>query len=158
MSSPISETEVKQAQAPHNLFISGLFVFDLLLTPAIIGLKIGMLGMLIPVLCSGGLIAYIYLRGTKTSSSFVAAHWKLAYRRGLLLFAGYGISAVLIFIAWLFSLSIQQASMGHIIWTALTLIAIVPTLAMVMVTMVMEISAATAALKRQIPGVSAPAV
>lgn len=156
MNTQISDEEVRQAQVPHNLFISGLFLFDLLMTPAIIALKIGMAGILIPLFCSAGLIAYIYLRGKKSASRFVAAHWKLAYKRGLLLFAGYGISGALILIAWLVSLNIQQASMGHIMWTALTRIALVPTLIFVMVTMVMEFSAASAALKREIPGSGTP--
>jgi len=156
MNGHITAAEVKLAQAPHNLFISGLFMFNLLMTPAIIALKIGMAGMLIPLLCSAGLIAYIYQRSKKTASRFVTAHWKLAYKRGLILFIGYGISAVLIFIAWLVSLNTQQASMGLIIWTALTRIALVPTLIFVMLTMVMEFSAASAALKKEIPGEGTP--
>ncbi len=62
-----SADDVKRAQVPHNLFISGLFAFDLLMTPAILALKIGMIGLLIPLLLSGALIAYIYLRSRKTT-------------------------------------------------------------------------------------------
>jgi len=43
MSARISNKEARLAQLPHNLFIAGLFLFDLLMTPAIIGLKIGMI-------------------------------------------------------------------------------------------------------------------
>jgi hypothetical protein len=46
MSNEITDAEVKQAQIPHNLFITGLFVFDLMMTPAVIVLKLGMAGML----------------------------------------------------------------------------------------------------------------
>jgi hypothetical protein len=152
MANEISDAEVKQAQVPHNLFISGLFLFDLLMTPAVIVLKIGMVGMLIPLLCSGALLAYIYLRSKKnSSSSFVDAHWKLAFKRGRWLLAGYGVSAGLIFIAWLVSLNMRDANMGHIMWTALTRIALVPTLITVMVTAVMEASAISSASKREVP-------
>ena len=61
----IGETEIKQAKVPHNLFVSGLFLLDLLMTPAIIVLKSGMPGLLIPLFCSCALSGYIYLRSRK---------------------------------------------------------------------------------------------
>lgn len=60
--------------------------------------------------------------------------------------AGYAITATLVLLAWLLSLT-TQAPMQHILWTALTRIAILPTLVAVMVTLVMEASAMSAALK-----------
>lgn len=149
MANEISDAEVKQAQIPHNLFISGLFIFDLLMTPAVIVLGLGMPGLLVPLLCSGALVAYIFLRGKNISSSFVAAHWKTAYKHGIWLMAGYAVSAGLIFIAWMLSLNARDANMGHILWTALTRIALLPTLVAVMVTAVMEASAISAATKRE---------
>lgn len=85
----LSNEDIKQAQLPHNLFISGLFLFDLLMTPALIALKIGMIGMLIPLLCSASLIAYLHLRSQNITPAFVAAHWRLAVQRGLWLMLGY---------------------------------------------------------------------
>lgn len=149
MANEISDTEIKQAQFPHNLFISGLFIFDLLMTPTVIVLNLGMPGLLIPLLCSGALIAYIYLHGKKVTSAFVAAHWQLAFKHGRWLVAGYAISAGLIFVAWLLSLNARDAHMSHILWTALTRIALLPTLIAVMVTAVMEASAISAATKRE---------
>ncbi|MBI5891763.1 MAG: hypothetical protein HZB47_14035 [Nitrosomonadales bacterium] len=143
--------DVKRAQVPHNLFISGLFLFDLLMTPAILALKIGMIGLLIPLLCSGALIAFIYLRGRRTTAWFVDMHWKLAFARAQWLLMGYAISAVLIFFAWLISLSMKDHNMGHIIWTALTRIALMPTLILVLVTAVMEFSSYAQAAKREVP-------
>lgn len=143
--------EVKNAQSPHNLFITGLFMFDLLMTPAILALKIGFIGLLIPLVCSGSLIAYIYLRSKKTTTWFVDMHWKLAFTRGLWLFSAYAVSGVFILIAWLLSLTMQDARMGHIIWTALTRIGLMPTLVMVLVTAVMEFSASAQAIKREVP-------
>lgn len=152
MGAPISINEARQAQLPHNLFIAGLFVFDLLMTPAIIGLKIGMIGMLIPLLLSCSLIAYLYLRSRRTVSEFVDAHWQLAFRRGKLLMLGYAVSAALIFIAWLVSLTARDASMAHIMWIALTRVALVPTLIFVMITAMLEFGAYVQAGKREMPG------
>ncbi|WP_435627645.1 hypothetical protein [Candidatus Ferrigenium straubiae] len=44
-----TEAEITLAQVPHNLFVSGLFRFDLLMAPAVIVLDIGMAGLLIPL-------------------------------------------------------------------------------------------------------------
>ncbi len=151
MDNEITDSEVKQAQIPHNLFITGLFVFDLMMTPAVIVLKLGMAGMLIPLFCSLALIAYIYLRSKKVSSPFIDAHWSLTFKHARWLMIGYSISATLIFIAWLISLSIQNPHTGNIMWTALTRIALLPTLIIVMVTAVMEASAISSASKREAP-------
>ncbi|MDZ4201672.1 MAG: hypothetical protein U1C96_05940 [Gallionella sp.] len=147
----VSAQEAKQAQAPHNLFISGLFAFNLLMAPGLIGLKVGMIGLLIPLLCSAALIVYIYLRSRKTTTWFVDAHWRLCFSRARLLMLGYAITAALIFIAWLVSLAMSDARMGHILWTALTRIALMPTLIAVMITAVLEFSAAAQAAKREVP-------
>ena len=146
-----SVLEVKQAQLPHNLLISGLFAFNLLMAPAVLALQLGMIGLLIPLLSSGALIAYLYLRSKKSTSWFVDAHWLLAFRNSRWLMLGYAVSAVLIFIAWLVSLSAANASMGHIVWTALTRIAIIPTLAGVMVTALAEAGAISLASKCEVP-------
>lgn len=144
--------EIRQALLPHNLFILGLFLFDLFMTPAIIGLKIGMVGLLIPLACSGALIGYIWLRSRKTTTNwFVDMHWKIAFARGKLLMLGYAISAALIFIAWLVSGASKNPSMAHIMWTALTRVALMPTLILVMVTAVLEFGSYAQAGKREVP-------
>lgn len=147
----VTNAEINQAKFPHNLFVTGLFLFDLMMTPAVIVLKIGMVGLVIPLVCSVLLITYIYLRGQKNTSWFVQMHWKLAYTRGLWLLTGYAISAMLILIAWLISRITQDPSMQHILWTALTRIALMPTLILVMVTAVLEASAIGQVTKREIP-------
>ena len=147
----ISEAEIKHAQLPHNLLIAGLFALNLLMAPAVIALHAGMIGLLIPLSSTGALIAYIYLRSRKTTSWFIDAHWRLAFRNSRWLMLGYAVTAVLILIAWLVSLTAHEASMGHILWTALTRIAILPTLAGVMVTAIMEAGAISLATKREVP-------
>jgi hypothetical protein len=143
--------EVKLAQSPHNLFISAIFLFNLLMTPALLALKIGMIGLLVPLLLSGSLIAYIYLRSRKTTTWFVDMHWKIAFARGKLLMLGYAISSTLIFLAWLISISTKDHNMSHIILTALTRVALVPTVIMVLVTAVMEFGSFAQAGKREVP-------
>ncbi len=146
-----TQDEIRKAQLPHNLFISGLFAFDLLMTPAILALKIGMIGLLIPLVLSGALIAYIYLRSRKTTSWFVDMHWKISFARSKLLMLGYAISGTLILIAWLIDLSMQDARMGHIILTALTRVGLMPTVVLVLVTAVMEFGSYAQASKREVP-------
>lgn len=146
-----TDSEIKQAQFSHNLFIGGVFALDLLMTPAVIAMKIGMIGLLIPLVCSGALIAFIWLRSQKKTSWFVDMHWKIAFSRCKLLMLGYAISGVLIFIAWLIDMSMQDARMGHIILTALTRVALVPTVIMVLVTAVLEFGSYAQAAKREVP-------
>lgn len=153
MKYPIDASDIRRAHLPHNLFISGVFLFNLLMTPAVIVLNIGMVGLLIPLLCSATLAAYLYLRSHKTGSGnwFVDAHWRLSWSRARLLLLGYGVSALLILVAWLVSLTARDASMAHIMWTALTRIALVPTLILVMITVVLEASAIGQASNGEVP-------
>lgn len=147
----VNAAEIKQAQVPHNLFVTGLFLFDLSMTPAVIVMKLGMLGLLLPLFCSGVLLAYIYLRSTRVTDWFVDAHWRLSFKHARWLMAAYATSALLILLAWLLSLTAHEASMEHIMWTALTRIALMPTLIAVMVTAVMEASAIGLASKGEVP-------
>jgi len=143
--------EAKQAQVPHNLFVSGLFLFDLLMTPAVIVLNLSMVGLLIPLLFSAALIGYIFMRSRKRTVWFVDAHWRLSFKHGQWLLLGYAISALLVFLAWLISLAAHEANMSHILWTALTRVALMPTLIAVMVAAVMEGGAIWLASKHEVP-------
>ncbi len=147
----VSKSEIKQAHTPHNLLIIGLFSLNLLMAPAVLALKIGMVGLLIPLFSTAALIAYLYLRSKKTTIWFVDVHWRLAFRNSRWLMLGYAITAGLILVAWLISLTAHEASMKHILWTALTRIALLPTLAGVMVTAIMEAGAISLATKMEVP-------
>ncbi len=146
-----SDQEVKAAQFPHNVLIAGLFGFNLLMAPAVIVLNLGMGGLFIPLLSSGALVYYIYQRGRKDAPWFVAAHWRLAFRHARILLAGYGITAILILVAWLLSQTAHDPHMKNIVWTALTRIGILPTLVAVMITAIMEAGAISLATKREVP-------
>ncbi|MFA6014628.1 MAG: hypothetical protein WC742_06125 [Gallionellaceae bacterium] len=149
-----SAAQVKQATLPHNLMIVMLFAFNLLMVPAVISLHMGMLGLLLPLFSSSATIYFIYRRGKNINNEFVAAHWQLAVKNGRWLLLGYAISAVLILLAWLISLTAHEPSMKQILWTALTRIGLLPTLIAVMVTAVMEASAISQATKREAPNSS----
>lgn len=146
-----SERDIKRAHTPHNLYISGIFFFNLLMTPAMIVLDIGMAGLLVPLFCSAAMLVYIHQRGQSEPNWFVQMHWQLCWTRGRLLLIGYAISATLVCLAWLISLYAQDANMKHILWTALTRIALMPTLIFVMVTAVLEFSAIGQANAREVP-------
>lgn len=151
MKFPATTQSRQQAQNPHNLFVAGVFAFDLLMTPAVLGLKIGMIGLLIPLICSGALLTYIYLRSRKQTSWFVDMHWRLTWNRSRLLLLGYAISATLVLIAWLLSLISSDQHMASIIWTALTRIALMPTLIFVLFTSVLEAGAIAQANNGEVP-------
>jgi cytochrome bd-type quinol oxidase subunit 2 len=147
----ISEEEIKRAQFPHNLFISGLLAFNLFVAPAVIALHIGMQGLLIPLFCSIALVAFIHRKNKNTTSGFVDAHWRLALMNSKWLMLGYAVTAALILVAWLVSQTAHEESMKHILWTALTRIGLLPTLIAVMITAVMEASAISLAAKQEVP-------
>ncbi|MDD2700613.1 MAG: hypothetical protein PHH36_05180 [Sideroxydans sp.] len=139
------------AQNPHNIFILGLFAFDLFMTPAVLAMKLGMISLLIPLLFSGSLMAYINWRSKQDAVWFVQMHWRLAWTRCRILLIGYAISATLILFAWLLSNISSDPHMASIIWTALTRIALMPTLVIVLVTSVMAFNGYAMAQKGELP-------
>jgi hypothetical protein len=61
------------------------------------------------------------------------------------------VTAILVGIAWLVSLTAHEPSMKQILWTALTRIGLLPTLIAVMVTAMMEANAISQATNRELP-------
>ncbi len=147
----VSEEEIRMARAPHNLFVSSVLLFNLLLTPAAIALKVGLYGFLIPLVFSGAVIVFTFNRSRRTTRWFADAHWKLAFRRCQFLMIGYAVTAGFLLLAWVASLAAHDANMKHIVLTALTRIAVMPTLIAVMVTAVLEASAAAQAGRGEVP-------
>jgi len=138
MNFEISEEEKKLAKLPHTLFVLNVLLFNLMMTPAAIVMDVGMYGFLIPLICSLSVISYIYIRSRKQTKWFVDMHWRLAFRRCQFLMMGYTITALLVSLGWLISLSASDAKMAEIMFTAITRVAVVPTLLAVMVTVVLE--------------------
>ena len=96
-------------------------------------------------------MGYINWRSKQESVWFVQMHWRLAWTRCRILLVGYAVSATLILLAWLLSQISNDPRMADIIWTALTRIALMPTLIIVLVTSVMAFSAYSMAQKGELP-------
>jgi len=134
----VCDEEKKLAKTPHNLFVLNVLLFNLMMTPAAIVLDVGMYGFFVPLLCSLSVIAYIYLRSRKQTRWFVDMHWRLSFRRCQFLMLGYAATALMVVVAWLISMSASDANMAEIMFTAISRIAVIPTLLTVMVTVVLE--------------------
>ncbi len=152
----VSDQVKKRARWPHDLFVLNILFFHLLLTPATIVLGIGEWGLLLPLALSGMVIGYIFYRSRTEVEWFVAAHWRLSFRRCKLLMWGYLGSAVIFLIGWIISQG-AQGDMQHIMLIVFTRIAIMPTLIMAMVTIVMEASGAGVVNRGEVPDAIAEA-
>jgi len=122
-----------------------------MLAPAGIVIDIGMYGLLLPLTISLSVIGYTYLQSKKSGPWFVIAHWKLAFRRCRLLMLGYAVTALFMLIAWLVTLGMADATMKDILYTAITRIGIMPTLIMVMVTVVLEAGGLNQVSRGEVP-------
>lgn len=148
----VAELLTKQAKTPHELLMLNLFAFHLLVTPLILWLGIGMKGLALPPLLSLAVIGYIFHRGRRAEREgpwFVMAHWKLALFRARLLLIAYGITGVLLGLAWLISLGAGQTQ--AIMLTVLTRVAVMPTVVMVFAVAVLESSAIYQATRGEVP-------
>lgn len=131
-----------------------LALFHLLMTPAVIALDIGLIGMLLPLLLSLVVIMYTCFQGGATVRHehwFIHAHWKLACYRYRLLLISYGLTLVLLCLGWLLSLSVSDSNMTSILQTVFIRISIMPVLIIVMVNFYLESSAINWATNGEIP-------
>ena len=148
-----SESERYRARNPHELFMVNLVAFHLLLAPAAIALDIGTWGLLLPVICSSAVIAFIYYRARRAETAdpwFVMAHWKIALRRCRLLVIGYAVTGTVLLLALLISTG-MQGNMKEIMFTALTRIGVMPTVILVFVSFVLESNALFQAARGEVP-------
>jgi hypothetical protein len=154
MPSSIDSALRRKARFPHELLMINLAGFHLLLAPAAIALDIGAWGLLLPPLLSGLVIAYIAIRGARAASSepyLVFAHWKLAWRRCLMLLMGYAGSVVLIGGGALLALTTADPNMKSIVFTIATRIGVMPTVIVVLIGLVLSNSALDLANKGEVP-------
>jgi len=147
----VTDADKNAARSPHNLFVLNIFFCNLLMTPAAIVMDVGMYAFLIPLACSLSVILYIFLRSRRTSRWFVDMHWQLAFRRCVWLMSGYAATALLLLVGWLISLSAADARMADIMFTAISRIAVLPSLLAVMITVVMEAGALHLVNKGEVP-------
>ncbi len=141
-----------QAKVPHNLFMLNLALFHLLMTPAVIALGIGEVGILLPLALSFAVIAYTWRRANGGHDQpFVCAHWQLAMHRYRLLLAAYAVTGVLLLLGWLLTQGTTDANMRDILQTVLLRIAVMPVVLMVMVNFYLESSAIFQATNGEVP-------
>jgi len=135
----IDEISRKHARQPHDLVMINLAIFHLLLAVGLIALEVGPLGILIPVFFSTLLFGFIYWRVERldpTDERFVMVNWRLALIRGRLLFIGYGLSTLIIGLAY----GLAQGQKAEIFHTIFTRIGVMPAVILVFVTLVLESS------------------
>jgi len=146
----IKAEDRKAAKLPHNIFMLNLALVHLMMTPAVIALEIGIVGVLVPLLCSLAIMAYTYINSKKEdfrTHPYIQKHWMLALKRYRLLLIAYGATAGLIAIGTLLSMASTDPNMQDILKTVFIRIAVMPTLLMVMVCFYLESSAISLATK-----------
>jgi len=144
----------RKAKTPHELFMLNLAAFHLLLAPAAIVLKIGVLGFLIPLLASLTVIAFTYLRSRRAERSdhwFVMVHWKIALGHTRILLVAYAISAALLGIGLLVAAGADKKTTQDIITTVFARVGAVPVLLSVMLCFVLESGSIYQAGRGEVP-------
>ncbi|MBF0219914.1 MAG: hypothetical protein HQL49_10365 [Gammaproteobacteria bacterium] len=149
----VSEALCKAGKRPHDIFMISLGG-QLLLGPTAIFLQIGTVALLLPLGFS--LLFFLWslwqIRQPAIADNwFVATHWRLALRRYRLLYIGYGITTLFFVAASLLALTIDPDSPQKFLPIALDRIGVMPTLILVLVTLVMENSALNMAQKGELP-------
>lgn len=154
MQCDVDEGLRSRAKAPHELFMLNLAVFHLLFTPAGIALGIGLWALLIPLLLSGAVMLFTWLRARRCEAScpwFVMVHWKLALQRYRYLLFAYAVTGFILGAGWLLTMGMEQHSTQTIMRTVFTRLAVVPTLLTVMVSFVLESGAIVQATSGALP-------
>ena len=149
----IDKLTVKSAKQPHNIFLLNLALIHLLMTPATLALKIGVTGMLVPLLFSLSIMLYSLIKSKNLHINehwFIHAHWRLALNRYRMLLISYAVTISLILLGWLISTTSPDPNMQNILHTVFIRIAIMPTLLMVLVCFFLESSALSMATKGEI--------
>ncbi len=130
--------EIKEAKRAHELFVLNLIFFHLLGVPAGLSFDFGYWGMVVPVLTSTALLLYSRSRVAqlaKQQQNWVQAHWEMAVMRFRWLYIGYAIVATLLVVVSLF------VTPDSIAFVALTRVAVMPAIIMVLITFVLSTSA-----------------
>lgn len=149
MSEAIDPAIIKQAKNPHEIFMINLALFHLLAAPLVIALDVGLWGMLIPLALSSCVIAYIWFRAYKKPSSheLVKQHWIKAAKNTRILMAGYVVCIAILLIA---SVVAANSQMGGIMIVALSRVAIVPVILVMLICFVLESTALAKAGKGEV--------
>jgi hypothetical protein len=160
----VDEPTRRKAKSPHELAMVNLLLFNLLMLIALLAgsfLQKGsaladykLVGVLVPLLLSLGVVAYSFVRASKTAKGghwFVAAHWRLATGRYKILLVAYAVGAGLIGLGWLLSLAQKTHGMQELMFVALQRVAIAPILISLMVLIMLESGSLYQAGRGEVP-------
>ncbi len=133
-----SPDQIRAAKRPHELFVLNLIFFHLLALPIGLAFEFGYWGMVVPLLSSSLLLLYFRSQLAiyeKQGESWVSDHWRQAVQRFRWLYLGYLIVAILIGMVLLF------VDADSIAFVALTRVAVMPAIILVLVTFIMSTAA-----------------
>jgi hypothetical protein len=160
----VDSTIRRKAKSPHELAMVNLLLINLLMLIALLAgsfLQQGstladykLLGVLVPLSISLGIIAYSFLKARKAAAGghwFVAVHWRLATGRYKILLIAYAVGAALIGIGWLLSTAQKNPGMQELMFVALQRVAIAPVLISLMVLIMLESGSLYQAGRGEVP-------
>lgn len=133
-----SGEEIREAKRAHELFVLNLIFFHLLAVPAGLAFDLGYWGMVVPVFSSTALLFYCKGRIAtldEQGRGWVRLQWESALKRFRWLYIGYAIVAALLIVVSLF------VNPDSIAFVALTRVAVMPAIVMVLITFVLSTSA-----------------
>ncbi len=130
--------QIRAAKRPHELFVLNLIFFHLLALPIGLAFELGYWGMVVPPLSTSLLLLYFRSQlaiHEGQGERWVADHWRQAIQRFRWLYIGYLVVAILIGMVLLF------VEADSIAFVALTRVALMPAIILVLVTFVMSTAA-----------------
>ncbi|WP_289243928.1 hypothetical protein [Methylophaga sp. UBA678] len=141
--------DIKEASLPHERMMINLAMFHLLLPVAAFSsghiawiLSFALVGALVSI----GWIAWKAKFG-QYASVVIQQHWNLAWRHAKWLLISYGVSVVIMLVAWSISAMQPDHNMATIMLVVFSRIAAVPILLMVLLIFMLEMTALSDARK-----------
>jgi hypothetical protein len=160
----IDESTRRRAKSPHELAMVNLLLVNLLMLIALLAgsflqkdsalVDYKLVGVLVPLLISLGVITYSFVEAGKTATSgpwFVAAHWKIATGRYKILLVAYAVGVALIGLGWLLSQGQKDPRLGELMFIALQRVAIAPILLSLMALIMLESGSLSQAGRGEVP-------
>lgn len=135
----MSSQEQKNALRGHQLVMTNISIFHLLLPIAAFSTPY-LREILAISFAASVLFSVSILKGAKNTDcpAFVSAHWKKAWQRTQYLFISYVVSACVMGAGWLLTSTQTDPQMKKILLTTFIPMATVPTLATVIVVLVLQ--------------------
>ncbi|EGL55948.1 hypothetical protein MAMP_02942 [Methylophaga aminisulfidivorans MP] len=141
--------DIKQASLPHERMMINLALFHLLLPVA--AFSSGHIAWILSVALIGALVSIGWIawkaKFAQYDTVLIQQHWQLAWRHAQWLLISYGVSALIMLVAWLLSSVQPDHNMATIMLVVFSRIAAVPILLMVLVLFMLEMTALSDARK-----------